>query len=55
MTAAPADKMPPLLERHPPGGREAGGVPVPPTTLIGVAALDVPEHLVESEATAVLD
>jgi len=26
-----------------------------PTTLLGVAALDVPEHLVEIEATAVLD
>ncbi|NEE14643.1 RidA family protein, partial [Streptomyces sp. SID7499] len=24
-------------------------------TLVGVAALDVPEHLVEIEATAVLD
>ncbi|ANN18010.1 enamine deaminase RidA [Amycolatopsis orientalis] len=32
-----------------------GGVPVPPATLIGVAALDVPEHLVEVEATAVID
>lgn len=32
-----------------------GGTPVPPGTLIGVAALDVPEHLVEVEATAVID
>jgi enamine deaminase RidA (YjgF/YER057c/UK114 family) len=29
--------------------------PVPPGSLIGVAALDVPDHLVEVEATAVLD
>ncbi|MFH8484815.1 RidA family protein [Streptomyces longisporoflavus] len=28
---------------------------VPPGTLVGVAALDVPEHLVEVEATAVID
>ncbi|CAM5343074.1 hypothetical protein SBADM41S_04108 [Streptomyces badius] len=32
-----------------------GTTPVPPGTLVGVAALDVPEHLVEVEATAVLD
>ena len=32
-----------------------GGVPVPPGTLVGVAALDVPDHLVEVEATAVID
>ncbi|MBB4908365.1 enamine deaminase RidA (YjgF/YER057c/UK114 family) [Actinophytocola algeriensis] len=31
-----------------------GATPVPPGTLIGVAALDVPEHLVEVEATAVV-
>ncbi|NGO74024.1 RidA family protein, partial [Streptomyces sp. SB3404] len=29
--------------------------PVPPATLLGVAALDVPEHLVEVDAVAVLD
>ncbi|MFG2836924.1 hypothetical protein ACGFZH_20370 [Streptomyces zaomyceticus] len=34
---------------------QLGVTPVPPATLIGVAALDVPEHLVEIEATAVLD
>ncbi len=28
---------------------------VTPATLLGVAALDVPEYLVEIEATAVLD
>jgi enamine deaminase RidA (YjgF/YER057c/UK114 family) len=32
-----------------------GTTAAPPATLIGVAALDVPEHLVEVEATAVLD
>jgi enamine deaminase RidA (YjgF/YER057c/UK114 family) len=32
-----------------------GVEPVPPATLIGVAALDIPEHLVEIEAVAVLD
>ena len=32
-----------------------GAAPVPPATLIGVTALYVPEHLVEVEATAVLD
>jgi enamine deaminase RidA (YjgF/YER057c/UK114 family) len=31
-----------------------GVTPVPPGTLLGVAALDVPGHLVEIEATAVL-
>ncbi|MGO4426285.1 RidA family protein, partial [Streptomyces sp. MCAF7] len=29
--------------------------PTPPATLLGVAALDVPDHLVEIEATAILD
>lgn len=32
-----------------------GVTPAPPGTLIGVAALHVPEHLVEVEATAMLD
>ncbi|MQY06138.1 RidA family protein [Actinomadura macrotermitis] len=32
-----------------------GGTPVPPGTLIGVAALAAPDYLVEVEATAVLD
>ncbi|GAB3695719.1 RidA family protein [Saccharopolyspora tripterygii] len=35
---------------------EALGVqPVPPASLFGIVALDVPEHLVEIEAIAVLD
>lgn len=32
-----------------------GGTSVPPATLIGVASLDVPEHLVEVKAVAVVD
>lgn len=50
-----ADKMPQLVEGL---GRAAGRLGItadPPATLIGVAALDVPEHLVEVEVTAVLD
>ncbi|WP_330262281.1 RidA family protein [Streptomyces griseorubiginosus] len=48
------DKMSPLLE----GVSRATaklGITTAPATLIGVAALDVPAHLVEIEATAVLD
>ncbi|WP_405651711.1 RidA family protein [Streptomyces sp. NBC_00019] len=50
-----ADKMPLLLEGISRANAKLGLTPVPPATLIGVAALDVPEHLVEIEATAVLD
>ncbi|MFI7400999.1 RidA family protein [Streptomyces sp. NPDC049541] len=50
-----ADKMSPLLEGVTRAAEKLGVTPTPPTTLIGVAALDVPEHLVEIEATAVLD
>jgi enamine deaminase RidA (YjgF/YER057c/UK114 family) len=50
-----ADKMPLLLEGISRATAKLGLTPVPPATLIGVAALDVPEHLVEIEATAVLD
>ncbi|ESQ05133.1 hypothetical protein WP39_13660 [Streptomyces sp. 604F] len=43
----------------PAGGRgdrvRLGETPAAPGTLVGAAALDVPEHLVEVEATAVLD
>lgn len=49
------DKMPLVLEGIARAGAKLGGTPVPPGTLLGVAALDVPEHLVEVEATAVLD
>ncbi|GCB48431.1 RidA family protein [Streptomyces sp. NL15-2K] len=50
-----ADKMPALLEGISRAAAKLGVTPVPPATLIGVAALDVPEHLVEIEATAILD
>ncbi|MDT0484437.1 MULTISPECIES: RidA family protein [Streptomyces] len=49
------DKMPLLLEGMARAAARLGVTPVPPATLLGVAALDVPEHLVEIEATAVLD
>ncbi|WP_246363560.1 hypothetical protein [Nonomuraea rhodomycinica] len=47
--------MPPQLRHRPAGAAKLGVTPVPPATLLGVAALDVPEHLVEIEATAVID
>ncbi|MFE6335826.1 RidA family protein [Streptomyces sp. NPDC057806] len=49
------DKMPLLMAGIARAAAALGGAPVPPATLIGVAALDVPEHLVEVEATAVID
>ena len=49
------DKMPLLLEGVSRAAAKLGVTPVPPATLLGVAALDVPEHLVEIEATAVID
>jgi enamine deaminase RidA (YjgF/YER057c/UK114 family) len=49
------DKMPALLEGISRAAAKLGVTPAPPTTLIGVAALDVPDHLVEIEATAILD
>jgi len=49
------DKLSPLLDGISRAATKLGITPTPPTTLIGVAALDVPEHLVEIEATAVLD
>lgn len=49
------DKMPAFLDGVARAAERLGVTPVPPGTLIGVAALDVPEHLVEVEAVAVLD
>ncbi|MDH6520749.1 enamine deaminase RidA (YjgF/YER057c/UK114 family) [Streptomyces sp. SAI-135] len=49
------DKMPQLLEGISRAAAKLGVTPAAPATLLGVAALDVPEHLVEIEATAVLD
>ena len=49
------DRMPLLLEGIARASARLRVTPLPPATLLGVAALDVPEHLVEVEATAVLD
>lgn len=49
------DKMPAFLDGVARAAERLGVIPVPPGTLIGVAALDVPEHVVEVEAVAVLD
>ncbi|WP_335941524.1 RidA family protein [Streptomyces sp. PTD5-9] len=49
------DKMPLLLDGMSRAAAKLGSAPVPPATLVGVAALDIPDHLVEIEATAVLD
>ncbi|MFI8074480.1 RidA family protein [Streptomyces sp. NPDC086033] len=49
------DKMPLLLEGMSRAAARLGVTPVPPATLLGVAALHVPDHLVEIEAVAVLD
>ncbi|MFE9680324.1 RidA family protein [Streptomyces sp. NPDC002701] len=49
------DKMPLFLEGIARAAAHLGVTPMAPASLIGVAALDVPEHLVEIEATAVLD
>ncbi|MFF8982006.1 RidA family protein [Streptomyces globisporus] len=49
------EKLPLFLEGVARAAVRLGTTPVPPGTLVGVAALDVPDHLVEVEATAVLD
>ncbi|HET6857873.1 MAG TPA: RidA family protein [Streptomyces sp.] len=49
------DKMPLFLEGLARASAKLGTAPAPPGTLVGVAALDVPAHLVEIEATAVID
>ncbi|MGW2331815.1 RidA family protein [Streptomyces sp. NPDC001700] len=49
------DKMPVLLEGIARATAKLGVTATPPASLLGVAALDVPDHLVEIEATAVLD
>ncbi|MFJ2747720.1 RidA family protein [Streptomyces sp. NPDC087297] len=50
-----ADKMPLVMDGIGRAAARLGVTPVPPGSLLGVAALDVPEHLVEVEAVAVLD
>ncbi|MEU9233690.1 RidA family protein [Streptomyces subrutilus] len=49
------DKMPVLMEGIGRAYARLGATATPPASLLGVAALDVPEHLVEIEATAVID
>jgi enamine deaminase RidA (YjgF/YER057c/UK114 family) len=49
------DKMPLFLEGVARASAKLGTTPMAPGTLIGVASLDVPDHLVEVEATAVID
>ncbi|MGA5170157.1 MULTISPECIES: RidA family protein [Streptomyces] len=49
------DMMPLLMEGITRAVAKLGATSAPPATLLGVAALDVPEHLVEMEATAVID
>ncbi|MGV9777764.1 RidA family protein [Streptosporangium sp. NPDC003464] len=49
------DKLPLFLEGVARAAAKLGVTPVPPGTLLGVAALDVPDHLVEVEATAIID
>lgn len=49
------DKMPLFLDGVGRAAAKLGVTPMAPGTLIGVAALDVPDHLVEVEATAVLE
>lgn len=49
------DKMPALMEGFGRAAASVGSLPAAPASLIGVAALDVPEHLVEVEAVAVID
>jgi len=48
-------KMPLFLAGVARAAAKLGVTPVPPGTLLGVAALDIPDHLVEVEAVAVID
>ncbi|GAA3788566.1 RidA family protein [Sphaerisporangium flaviroseum] len=48
-------RMPELLAGIAQASTKLGITPAAPASLFGIAALDVPEHLVEVEATAVLD
>ncbi|MFI6584548.1 RidA family protein [Embleya sp. NPDC050493] len=49
------DKLPLFMEGAARAAAKLGVTPVPPGTLLGVAALDIPDHLVEIEATAIID
>ncbi|WP_052685419.1 hypothetical protein [Lentzea aerocolonigenes] len=48
------DLMPELLKGIENAMARVGEAVKPPATLIGVATLDLPEHLVEVEATAII-
>ncbi|MFJ4832476.1 RidA family protein [Streptomyces sp. NPDC088747] len=50
-----ADKMPFFLEGVSRAAAKLGITPMAPASLIGVATLDIPDHLVEVEVTAILD
>ena len=50
-----ADKMPLFLEGVSRAAAKLGVTPMAPGSLIGVATLDIPDHLVEVEVTAILD
>ncbi|BEL05877.1 RidA family protein [Actinoplanes sichuanensis] len=49
------EKMPQLVDGMQRAAARLGITATPPASLFGIVALDVPEHLVEIEATAVLD
>ena len=49
------DRMPELLDGIARASAQLGVTIEAPASLFGIAALDVPEHLVEVEATAVLE
>lgn len=49
------DQMPQVLDGIARAAAKLNVTPAAPASLFGIAALDVPEHLVELEATAVLD
>jgi enamine deaminase RidA (YjgF/YER057c/UK114 family) len=49
------EQMPALLDGIARAATKLGVTPVAPVSLFGIVALDVPEHLVEVEASAVLD
>lgn len=48
-------RMPELLDGIARASKKLGMTPMAPASLFGIVALDVPEHIVEVEATAVLD
>jgi enamine deaminase RidA (YjgF/YER057c/UK114 family) len=49
------EKMPVLMEGVSRAYAELDVAPSPPATLLGISTLDVPDHLDEVEATAVID